>query len=311
MRMPIRVATALTTLVLVFPAVGVVAEADGPQAVDITIQTTLGGPSHGPFVATGAAVDAGIVCGAGRTVDVSVVTGTDPTVPGTTTFDVLKLFNCGLEGAPDTGSFVLRLLVRAVSAGSGTYTWSVVAASGRFAGLSGSGTGYATAATYGVDDHLTGALLAGPLPATGTSFRMAGTWMTTDCAQYRRKVNGTHAYDCSRFGDKSPQTVAIGTGLVPKVRLVDAYASLCVRLGKPARFTATGYGRYVASNRLRVTMTDMRCGASRVSLLAPFDLSLTASTSGAAYDEIWWDTDPHPTPTHTWGYILYRAADGV
>ncbi len=307
MRSPIRAAALVAALVLVVPIVGVRAEAAGPQDVAITIQTMLGSPSRGPFVATGPAVDAGIMCPGGRTVDVSLVIAPDPTTPGITTYDVLKLFACGIEGTADTGSFVLRLLVRAESSGSTTYSWSVAGASGRFSGMTGAGTGYATPAAYGVDDHLTGALLAGPAPTSGTSFRMAGTWITTDCAQFRRRVNGTHAYDCTRFGDKSPQSLVVGSGAVPNVRLVDAYASLCVRLGKPGRFTATGYGKYLASGRLHVTMTEMRCGTAQVSLLRPFDLVLTASTSGAAYDEIWWDTDPHPTATHDWGYVFYRA----
>lgn len=308
MRTPIRIAAATVILALVVPVVGVRADVVGPQPVDITIQTTLGNPSHGPFVATGAAVDGGLVCLSGRTVDVSLVTTADPTIAGATDFDVLKVFTCGAEGVPDSGSFVLRLLVRTDPFGqNGTFTWTVMGASGRFAGMSGSGTGYATAASYGVDDHLSGYMQAGPA-SPSVSSRLAGTWMTTDCAQYRRRVNGTHAYDCSRWGDKSPQTLSIGTGSVPTVRLVDAYASQCVRLGKPGRFTAAGYGRYLSSSRLRFVVTDGRCGTTRVALLSSLEVVLTTSSSGAMYDELWWDSDPHPTSTHDWGYVFYRAA---
>jgi hypothetical protein len=302
-RNALRVATVAAALAIVFPIVGV--DAGSPQPVEIIVQTTLATPSHGPFTASGPAVDSAAVCANGRTMDVSLVSTPDPLEAGATDFDIYKAFVCGADGTYDTGSFTLRLQVHTDSAGNDTYTWTVVGGTGPYSRMTGSGTGYGLTVAYGIEDHFSGAfLLAGGSTPVVTTYRMAGRWATTDCAQYRKKVNGTHAYDCTRWGDNSPQALSIASGAVPKVQLIDAYAKLCVRAGRPARFTANGYGQYLSSNRLRVTFTEQRCGTIKVSMLASIIVTLTSATT-TRDDELWWDSDAPATPD--WGYIFYRG----
>lgn len=103
-------------------------------SVSLDVATTLGTPSGGPFTAAGAAVDAGLVCPSGATMDVGLaISGNGKTG---TNYHVLKNFVCD-DGS---GSFLLKMQVRADRKGG--FTWLVVSGIGNYLGLQGSGTGY-------------------------------------------------------------------------------------------------------------------------------------------------------------------------
>ena len=80
MRRSIRVAAATAILMLAFPIASV--QAVPPVAVHFDIQTSVSPDGNGgPFVATGAAVDAGLICPSGDSLDVfGKVTPWRPTV---------------------------------------------------------------------------------------------------------------------------------------------------------------------------------------------------------------------------------------
>jgi hypothetical protein len=152
MRTSFRVAAVAAALVLLLPIVPV--EASSGLSVHFDIQTTIvPGFAGGPFTAIGPAVDNGLVCSTGDTVDVSVeVTGGGP--KGVAGYHVLKSFTC----ANETGSFLLKLEVRSSPSRGGTYSWTVVGGTYQYANLRGSGTGYSVPADYGVNDQLFGSL---------------------------------------------------------------------------------------------------------------------------------------------------------
>lgn len=150
MHRSIRFAAMASLLAFVLPFATV--QAARAQSVAFDVQTTLGSPSGGPFVATGPAVDNDLVCPDGSTTDVSLdISGGGG---GHTGFHVLKDFIC----SDGSGSFLLKLEVRTSSTGFGTYSWLVVGGTGAYLDLKGSGTGYGVPADYGVNDLLFGSL---------------------------------------------------------------------------------------------------------------------------------------------------------
>ncbi len=120
--------------------------------VAFDVQTTLGNPSSGPFTATGVAVNRGVVCADGWTIDVGVtVTGANNRSGGAT-YHVLKDFVCN-DGS---GSFLLKFEVRADDSRSRPYSWMVAGGTGAYSHLAGSGSGYSVAADYGINDRIFG-----------------------------------------------------------------------------------------------------------------------------------------------------------
>ena len=67
-------------------------------------------------------------------------------------FHVLKDFIC----ADGSGSFLLKLEVRADDSRSHPYSWMVAGGTGAYSHLAGSGSGYGLAADYGVHDLMFG-----------------------------------------------------------------------------------------------------------------------------------------------------------
>lgn len=106
-----------------------------PQDVVIEIQSHVppGGPGYGPFVASGPAVEAGLVCATGDTLDVkaSVDENQGDEVQN---LQVFKEFTC----ADGSGSFVMKLEVL-ISPEGVQATWMIFSGSGDYANLHGTG----------------------------------------------------------------------------------------------------------------------------------------------------------------------------
>ncbi len=150
MRRSIRVTVVTAALFLVFPVA--VVQANPGLSVHFDVQTTLNAPSGGPFIATGVAVDNGLVCPAGSTIDASYMWTGGQSKAGGSNYQVLKDFICDNE----SGSLLLKLQVRIDPNRGSTYSWTVVGGTGLYTSLRGSGTGYGLPTEYGVNDLLFG-----------------------------------------------------------------------------------------------------------------------------------------------------------
>jgi hypothetical protein len=112
-----------------------VAASSPPLDVKIEVTTVFPpeGPSYGPFVATGPAVDAGLICPSGDTIDVASSVSGWQSGRGLN-FSILKQFTC----ADGSGTFVAKLQVR--SDFRGDYAnWIIFSGTGNYASLLGSG----------------------------------------------------------------------------------------------------------------------------------------------------------------------------
>ncbi len=157
MRRSVRLAAVSTALLLLIPVA--TAQASPGQSVYFDVHTYIpaGGGGHGPFTATGQAVEDGLVCASGTTQDVSLtVAGNGP--KSRVNYQVLKSFTCD-DG---TGIFTLKLQVRSDPDRGGTYSWTVSGGTGDYLKLQGSGTGYGepseAGSDYQVHDVLAGTL---------------------------------------------------------------------------------------------------------------------------------------------------------
>ena len=119
------------TLVMAF---ALPAGATPPAAVDIAVETSLvGGVS--PFVASGPAVDNGIICSSGSVVDASgKVTGASPTGFN---FQGVKHFTCD----DLSGEFFVNLQARIDFRKGVTFQWNVLSGTGSYENLHGAGSG--------------------------------------------------------------------------------------------------------------------------------------------------------------------------
>jgi len=146
--------------------------------------------------------------------------------------------------------------------------------------------------------------------------RMAGLWITTDCVTAGvPPAPSDHYFDCGMPGpvsgipgDASAMSLDIASGAVPAVRLVDTYATYCVTNGLPARFVATGYGRFTVppeteARTMVVTLTDSRCG-DESSGLAPIEMGLYLGQAEHPTGDSLWDDDPGNTD---WGHLWERG----
>jgi hypothetical protein len=153
---------------------------------------------------------------------------------------------------------------------------------------------------------LSPAVVARPIWSDGP----AGLWISTDCATFWENVNGTHAYDCDRFGDKSAMSLDIAEGARPAVRFVDTYATICADAGLATRFVGIGYGEFTDPDDLAqtmfVTLTGTWCGTVPMGERGGIPLSF-GQADNPGDDSLWQDSDPNPTPEHEWGYVWYRA----
>ena len=125
----ILVLAAAFTLVLALPAA-----ATAPSDVNIAVESSLVG-NPGPFVATGPAVDDGLVCGEGIVVDDSgKVTGLSPTGFN---FQGIKHFIC----EDGSGEFFVNLQARIDFRKGITFNWNVLSGIGEYEDLHGAGSG--------------------------------------------------------------------------------------------------------------------------------------------------------------------------
>ena len=150
--------TSLTTILLLALPVSPAAAASIPLAVNFEVHTEFGsdgtGPSFGPFTATGPAVDDGLICPRGDTIDIyGRVTGFR-SVKGMN-FHIIKRFTC----ADGSGDFLVKLEVRIDQKGD-NFNWMIIDGTGNYDNLHGTGQGIGLPADYGVLDLYKGVVLS-------------------------------------------------------------------------------------------------------------------------------------------------------
>jgi hypothetical protein len=137
-RRSIKVAAAAAALALALPLVTV--QAAPAMAVHIDVETAFfdGGPvSGGPFTATGPAVDAGLICPTGSTIDVGSKASGYQSAGGWVSLIVVKAFTCD-DGS---GAFLVKLEVRLDARGD-HFSWVILDGTDAYAQLHGAGRGY-------------------------------------------------------------------------------------------------------------------------------------------------------------------------
>lgn len=145
----------LTVILLLVLSVAPGAASSRPLDVHFEVPTTIpgeGGPSFGPFTATGPAVDARIVCASGDTIDVfGKASGFQS--PTGVNFQVVKLFTCD-DGS---GEFFVKLQVRIDKKGD-NFNWNILGGTGSYEKLHGVGKGSGLPNPEGVLDLYSGAV---------------------------------------------------------------------------------------------------------------------------------------------------------
>jgi hypothetical protein len=137
----IKLAAAAAAIALALPLT--TAQAAPAMAIHIDVETSFidGGPtSGGPFSAAGPAVDAGLICPAGDTIDVFSKAAGYQSGKGWLSLTVVKEFTCG-DGS---GAFLIKLEVRLDQHGD-HFAWAIVAGTGAYDALHGAGTGHGAA----------------------------------------------------------------------------------------------------------------------------------------------------------------------
>jgi len=125
----------ITVILLLGVSVTPGAASSPPLDVKIVAPTIFqnGGPSIGTFVATGPAVDNGLICPKGKTIDVGAFASGWQSGQGVN-YHVLKEFTCD-DG---TGTFVMKLEVRVDFRGDNA-NWMVFSGTGDYVKLHGTG----------------------------------------------------------------------------------------------------------------------------------------------------------------------------
>ena len=122
------------TVAIFFVAMAGPAAATPPSGVNIEVETDLAG-APSPFVASGPAVDDGLICAAGEVIDASgKVTGVSQ---NGFNFKGIKSFTCD-DGS---GEFSVNLQARIDIRKGTTFHWSVISGTGAYEGLLGAGSG--------------------------------------------------------------------------------------------------------------------------------------------------------------------------
>ena len=119
---------------ILFVAVAAPVGATTPSGVDIEVESSLlGAPS--PFVASGPAVDDGVMCRSGVVFDASLrVAGVSPTGIN---WQGIKHFTCD-DGS---GEFFVNLQARIDFRKGTTFNWNVISGTGDYEKLHGAGSG--------------------------------------------------------------------------------------------------------------------------------------------------------------------------
>lgn len=141
---------ALVLLLAAAPA----AASSPPLDVNFEVHTTIGenGTSFGPFTAAGLAVDAGLVCPTGDTVDIFEKASGYQSQTGVN-LQIVKLFTCD----NGSGEFYVKLQVR-IDAKDTSFNWNVVSGTGAYERLHGTGSGIGIYVPEGVLDLYEGQL---------------------------------------------------------------------------------------------------------------------------------------------------------
>ena len=124
-----------TALSLASPAV-----AASPKSVTIVSHVTFNpdGPNYGDFVATGSAVDSGVICSSGTFVDLGIRFAGFQSNRGVVQLQVVKEFTCD-DGS---GTFVVKMQIQAnFDTGIESFSWVVLDGTGDYGSLHGSGSG--------------------------------------------------------------------------------------------------------------------------------------------------------------------------
>ena len=103
--------------------------------VDTTIPEDVTQATYGPFTATGPAVEAGIICPSGETIDVVYWASGFHTMQGIN-FHLVKQFTC----TDGSGEFLVKLEVRYDRKG-GNFNWMILDGTGQYEHLHGAGQG--------------------------------------------------------------------------------------------------------------------------------------------------------------------------
>jgi hypothetical protein len=115
--------------------------------VEIDVETSFGEPpTNGPFEVTGTAVDAGLMCDSGWTVDLGAKVSPRQAIPQGINVQAHKAFLCGYDYLPAPGvmgddGFIVKLQVRVDKKGN-HFTWFVVSGWGDYEDLQGNGSGF-------------------------------------------------------------------------------------------------------------------------------------------------------------------------
>lgn len=141
---------ALILLLTAAPA----AASSPPLDVDFEVPTVIPeeGQTFGPFTATGPAVDAGLICESGSTIDVFFKVSGFQSQTGIN-FQDIKRFTCD-DGS---GEFFVKLQVRLDRKGD-NFNWNIVGGTGAYENLHGTGSGIGLPIPDGVLDLYDGKL---------------------------------------------------------------------------------------------------------------------------------------------------------
>lgn len=154
MRTSIRLAAAVAALSLVLPVA--VVQATTPLDVEFTVDTAFidGGPlTGGPFTASGPAVDEGLVCAAGQTVDVGPPHAAGYQSQTGANVRLVKQFSCD-DGS---GDLWITLQIRFDARGN-NFVWLLTDGTGDYERLHGTGSGAGVPTSDGVLDRYEGAV---------------------------------------------------------------------------------------------------------------------------------------------------------
>jgi hypothetical protein len=149
-----RLAAVTAALFLVMPVA--TAQATPPLDVNFEVQTSFideGPLSGGPFTASGPAVDAGLVCAAGDTIDNDLPQAAGYQSERGVNLLIVKHFSC----TDASGEFWIKLQVR-IDARGDDFTWAIVDGTGDYERLRGTGSGLGVPAGDDILDLYDGAV---------------------------------------------------------------------------------------------------------------------------------------------------------
>jgi len=121
-------------------SLGSPAAAASPETVTIVSHVTFNpdGPNYGDFVATGSAVDSGLICANGSFVDLGIRFAGFQSNRGVVQLQVVKEFTCG-DGS---GTFIVKMQIKAnFDTGIESFSWVVLDGTGDYGSMRGSGSG--------------------------------------------------------------------------------------------------------------------------------------------------------------------------